>query len=135
MREINKIIIHCADTKPKMDIGVETIRQWHVGERGWSDIGYHDVIRRSGEIEHGRPHEIPGAHAFKNNSHSIGVCLVGGMKQNGKGSEFNFTQAQMLALFGYIAAMKAKYTKAKVIGHNQVSTKECPTFNVAAMFG
>lgn len=53
MRIIDTIIVHCSATKPSMDIGVEAIRQWHMN-KGWSDIGYHYVIRRNGVVELGR---------------------------------------------------------------------------------
>ena len=77
MREINTFIIHCSDTYPDMDIGVEEIRRWHK-ERGWSDIGYHYVIRRNGKIEEGRNDGIVGAHAKGMNENSLGICMVGG---------------------------------------------------------
>ena len=51
MRKIDDIIIHCAATYPAMDIGAAEIRQWHVRDNGWSDIGYHFVIRRNGVVE------------------------------------------------------------------------------------
>ncbi len=134
MREIKKIVVHCAATKPSMNIGVDEIRDWHVNGNGWSDIGYHDVIRRDGSVEAGRPHSIAGAHARYHNKNSIGVCLVGGMKQKGSESEFNFTQNQMMSLFVYIDQMKKKYPGVKIVGHNSLSEKDCPCFNVEAMF-
>ena len=54
------IVIHCADTYEDMDIGAEDIRKWHVEERGWSDIGYHKVIRRDGTVEDGRDLNVSG---------------------------------------------------------------------------
>ena len=42
------LIIHCAATKPSMDIGLTEIRKWHL-DRGWRDVGYHYIIRRNGE--------------------------------------------------------------------------------------
>jgi len=133
MRKITEIIIHCSFTKSTQDFRAVDIRKWHIQDNGWSDIGYNDVICRDGLIESGRPHEIPGAHAKNHNSNSIGICLVGGMDKEGK-PIFNFTQAQMLALIAYVNGLKKKYPKAKVIGHNQVSTKDCPCFNVEAFF-
>jgi hypothetical protein len=53
MREIEHIVVHCADTYADMNIGVEQIRKWHL-KRGWNDVGYHYVIRRNGQIELGR---------------------------------------------------------------------------------
>lgn len=126
MRKINKIIIHCADTPPSMDIGVEEIRKWHTGERGWSDIGYHVVIRRNGDFEEGREVAIAGAHCKGQNSNSIGICLVGGY--NGK---FDFTSKQMMTLDEVIRGIKKSVPEVvSVHGHNEFSDKTCPNFDV-----
>lgn len=77
MRKINEIILHCSATPSTMDIGADTIRDWHVNGNGWSDIGYHIVIRRDGTIEDGRPINKIGSHCYGRNRHSIGICLVG----------------------------------------------------------
>ena len=37
-----------------MDIGAEKIKEWHTKGNGWSDIGYHWVIRRDGTLDKGR---------------------------------------------------------------------------------
>ncbi len=50
---INLIVVHCAATPPSMNIGAAEIRKWHT-DKGWSDIGYHYVIRRDGTQEEGR---------------------------------------------------------------------------------
>ena len=76
MREIKQIVVHCTASPDHMDIGANTIRQWHL-DRGWSDNGYHYVVRRNGEIEKGRPDRIPGAHARGVNRTSIGIVWVG----------------------------------------------------------
>ena len=129
MREINKLIVHCSATKPSMDIGVEEIRRWHVEDNGWSDIGYHAVIRRSGDPEHGRRIESIGAHAQGYNLDSIGVCLVGGIDEDGN-SSCNFTSNQYEALSCFISTCKDAWPEIKVIGHNQISDKDCPCFDV-----
>lgn len=125
MRGINKIVIHCADTPSNMDIGAAEIRIWHVNDNGWSDIGYHWVIRRNGQVEEGRPEDQAGAHVRGHNSDSIGVCLVGG-----KGG-FNFTRVQMAALEAKVIDLKAKYPDAEVLGHCDLDgSKTCPNFDV-----
>ena len=48
MRKINKIIIHCTATPKGREVTKEHLRQWHVEERGWSDIGYHFFIDLAG---------------------------------------------------------------------------------------
>jgi len=55
------IAIHCSATPPKMDIGVDEIRQMHL-QRGFKDIGYNRLIRRNGEWEQGREDDEVGAH-------------------------------------------------------------------------
>ena len=125
MRNISKIIIHCADTPPDMDIGADEINQWHL-ERGWSGIGYHWVVRRDGTIEAGRHESVPGAHAYGHNRESIGVCLVGGS------TGCNFTSAQWVSLDTFVNDLIRRYPGAEVIGHNNVSEKPCPMFDVKA---
>ena len=44
MRNIKEIIIHCSATREGQDIPVETIKDWHINSRGWTDIGYHFYI-------------------------------------------------------------------------------------------
>ena len=76
------IVIHCSATKPSMDIGAEIIKDWHVNERGWRDIGYHKVIKRNGDVEDGRDIRDSGAHAAGYNSKSVGLCMGGGMAED-----------------------------------------------------
>ena len=125
MRQINKIIIHCADTPADMDIGAAEINQWHI-DRGWSGIGYHWVIRRDGALEEGRSESTPGAHAYGYNQDSIGVCMVGGKPA------CNFTSAQWSALDELVNDLIRRYSDAEVIGHNDVSEKPCPMFDAKA---
>ena len=118
------IIIHCSDTPKEMDIGADTIRRWHVEENGWSDIGYHWIIKRDGTIEPGRSQDAVGAHARNYNDKSVGVCMVGGKP------EANFTSAQWSQLESLILQLRVEYPRAQIIGHNQVSGKTCPNFDV-----
>lgn len=135
MRTINRIIIHCAATFPTMDIGVKEIRQWHVRDNGWADIGYHFVIRRDGSVEHGRPVEQAGAHCKNYNAGSIGVCLVGGLEklENGKTfSKANYTDSQWASLRELVTQLQQNYPAATVHGHQDFAHKACPCFDVAA---
>lgn len=129
MREINEAIIHCSATKPSMDIGSDWIRKIHVQQNKWKDIGYHFVIRRDGTIENGRPIEQVGAHCEGHNSKSIGVCMVGGLSENGK-AENNFTPEQFSSVQNLIYELKNKFGIVKLNGHNDYANKACPCFNV-----
>lgn len=128
MRKLTRIIIHCADTPANMDVGVAEIRQWHEA-RGWADVGYHYVVRRNGHIEPGRAVEVVGAHAYKNNGDTIGICLVGGRPG------FNFTFSQLVATKQLIEDLRETYGPLKVIGHRDVDAgKNCPTFDASILF-
>ena len=123
------IVIHCAATKASMDIGLTEIRKWHVQDNGWRDVGYHYIIRRNGEVELGRSIRDTGAHAAGYNHKSVSVCMVGGMAEDNS-AEANFTPQQWTALLDLVKQLKIQYPDADVIGHNEISEKECPSFNV-----
>lgn len=73
-REIDTIIVHHTLSG---DVSAAEINRWHMQERGWSEIGYHFLIRADGTIEMGRPVSKTGAHAKGRNAHSIGIALTG----------------------------------------------------------
>jgi N-acetyl-anhydromuramyl-L-alanine amidase AmpD len=138
MREIDEIFIHCSATPPSMDIGVETIRTWHLA-RNFRDIGYHWVIRRDGVVESGRHPNESGAHVRGRNANSLGVCLVGGSEEETGHHEFNYTMAQMETLEMLVKQIlkdleELQEDVPKIRGHNEVSAKACPCFNVEAWY-
>jgi len=133
MRKINLIVWHCSATPPSMDIGAEKIREWHVDVNGWSDIGYHWIIRRDGTVDKGRDESRSGAHAKGFNANSIGVCLVGGVDSR-QNPESNFTRAQYEAAFALKDDLDARYSGVEHKGHNELSTKACPSLNAKELF-
>ena len=128
MRRITKVIIHCAATKPSMDIGASEIKKWHL-DRGWKDIGYHYVIRRNGDIENGIAVALAGSHTKGHNANSIGICLVGGINDKGE-PESNFTKAQWATLERLVRILKVDFPHATVHGHREFAAKACPSFDV-----
>ena len=131
------IVIHCSATPPTMDIGVEKIREWHVGENHWDDVGYHHIVKRCGTLEPARPEEMQGSHNPQTNYRSVAVCLIGGSDASGDW-ENNFTDAQFVSLKSLILDLIKRYDMPKdfkqikkIIGHYQVDDKkECPSFKV-----
>ena len=131
-KKTDSIIIHCAATKASMDIGYKEIREWHVDQNGWDDVGYHFIIKRNGQYEKGRPEGYSGAHAPSHNGRSIGICLVGGMAEDG-GPENNFTLEQFLTLKDLVNMIMDKYSDiTEILGHCDVQDNKpnCPGFNV-----
>ena len=130
-----KVILHCSATPdfqkgdPKFDLfGADDILRWHL-DRGFSDIGYHFVIRRNGVIESGRKVEIVGAHTLGYNQDSLGVCYVGSSDP---------TLEQIDGIRTLAAALRGKYgiTKDEWFGHNDFTTrKKCPGFSINLVRG
>lgn len=131
MNKINLIIIHCSATRSSMDIGVKDIRRWHMA-KGWSDVGYHWVIRRDGTLEQGREESVQGAHALPYNRNSLGICMVGGIHEETFKPENNFTNDQFETLENLLWELTKKYPDSDVKGHGTLPNipipKSCPCF-------
>ena len=77
-----KLTLHHAAgfSADNIDEGKEQLRaiqDLHQFVRGWSDIGYHFVVDKVGNIYQGRPETVIGAHVLDNNTGNIGVCVLG----------------------------------------------------------
>ena len=133
MRDLNRIILHCAATREGKDFSVDTIREWHVNGRGWSDIGYHWVIRLDGSIEVGRPLEKSGAHTKGHNKDSVGVCYIGGCDADGKPKD-TMNPEQEKAWRMIVLSLRTLYGDLTIHGHNEFAKKACPSFIVKEQF-
>ena len=124
------IFVHCSCTKPSQDFDIKDIDRWH-RERGFLKVGYHFVIKRDGTKQIGRGLMEAGAHVKSYNHRAIGCCLIGGSTEiDLKITEDNFTPEQYVTLYNLIVDLKEQFPEAKVLGHNEVSSKDCPSFNV-----
>ena len=128
MREIKKIIVHCADTPEGRDVKTEEIKRWHTEERGWSDIGYHWVVELDGSIHQGRDEGISGAHCRGHNKDSIGICYVGGSDAKGNPKDTR-TEGQKSSLVELIKEILDRHPDSEVYGHRDFSEKACPSFD------
>lgn len=129
MRTINEIIVHCSATPEGRNVTVKDIDAWH-RQRGFRCIGYHYVIYLDGSVHAGRPESQVGAHCLGHNSHSIGVCYIGGVAKDGKTPKDTRTDTQKESLIKLIKELRAKYPKATVHGHREYANKACPSFDV-----
>lgn len=130
MRRIDEIIIHCSATKEGVNYTTDDIDRWHKA-RGWKGIGYHWVIYLDGTIHQGRPESEIGAHCTDHNAHSIGICYIGGVDQNGKAKDTR-TYKQKEAMTALIWSLMGRYPNAKIYPHNKYANKGCPCFDVKA---
>ncbi len=129
MRFIDTIILHCSASPEGKDVTVDEIRKMHL-DNGWNDIGYHFVIYRDGSIHTGRPLSQIGAHAANHNTGSIGICYIGGMNKEYTKAKDTRTPQQQQALLALVKQLVATYDIVKILGHNQLSSKSCPCFDV-----
>lgn len=138
MRTINEIIVHCSATAEGRDFTAADIDRWH-RERGFGavyggktyHIGYHYVVRLDGTVETGRPEPLTGAHCKGHNSHSIGVCYIGGLAKDGKTPKDTRTPKQKDALINLLMRLRRSYPQASIHGHRDYAAKACPSFNAA----
>jgi hypothetical protein len=88
--------------------------------RGFSDIGYGLVITRRGTVELGEDLKKRGAHVKGLNSVSVGICMVGGIDEDGN-SENNFTDDQWKAAKHVFEFFTLLFPNAVHCGHRDLS--------------
>ncbi len=141
MAKLEYLVIHCTATPEGREVTSEEINRWHTnpkskGGRGWSRVGYSELIHLDGTIEtlidyddnnFVEPWEISnGARGI--NSKSRHIVYAGGTDKNGKPKDTR-TKAQKEALEMYVKAHTTIQTQWKVAGHNQFAAKACPSFD------
>ena len=124
------IVWHCSATRPNHDVTAKEIDGWHK-RQGWPGIAYAWFIRRDGTLEKGADEDACAYHAGGHwNNISLGICYAGGVnQQNWTQPEDNLNAAQEATLIAKTRELLAKYPGAKVIGHNAVAQKACPSFD------
>ena len=127
MRIITLIVVHCSAVRPDQPSSAAQIDTWHRRDNHWKyGIGYHYVIRRNGDIEHGRPEYMVGAHCLNHNGHSIGVCYEGGYDARGQPADTR-TPEQKAAMRRLLEDLHRRYPRALIVGHHDLDpTKPCP---------
>lgn len=150
---IDSLVIHCSATRAGQDVRASDIDKWHK-DRGFACIGYNFVIDLDGKVEVGRPLSRDGAHCNtagtsgkSYNKHSIGICYIGGLDENGNPADTR-TMEQKLSLYNLVYKLMDQYPIVEVIGHRDASPdknkdgkitsnewiKQCPCFDVRAEY-
>ncbi len=138
------LVIHCTATKAGREVSSDEIRHWHTdpvckGGRGWKQVGYTDMIHLDGRVErlvrnnedaNVDPWEITnGASGY--NAISRHIVYVGGVDANDVNkAKDTRTPAQKEALKRYVRDFHMRFPQVKIIGHNQLASKACPSFDV-----
>jgi hypothetical protein len=98
------------------DTTAEEIDRWHRERKPpFREIGYHGVVRWSGDIEPGRGDTVQGAHVVGLNNRSLGLCF------SGCGEHEPLTEEQMAAGLKWTRDKMEKFNidADHVIGHNE----------------
>lgn len=126
LSSVEYLVVHHSASNPRTTT-LGTIREWHVVERGWDEVGYHWVITDDGHIHSARPLTKQGAHAPKVNSQSWGVCVVGDNTKIG----WAWNEDQETALLDLIDAVEKIVPGIKIVGHRDTGqATECPGLDV-----
>lgn len=141
MAKLQYLVIHCTATPEGREVGAADIRRWHTSPapvgRGWKQVGYTDLFHLDGRVErlvannedaNVDPWEITnGAAGY--NSISRHIVYAGGCDAGMKPKDTR-TAAQKEALRKYVLDFHARHPAVKIVGHNQLAAKACPSFDV-----
>lgn len=143
MAKLKYLVIHCTATPEGREVTAADIKAWHTnptakGGRGWKQVGYTDLFKLDGTVErlvannedaNVDPWEITnGATGY--NSISRHVVYAGGVARDGKTPKDTRTPGQLKALETYVNDFHRRFPDVKIIGHNEIAAKACPSFNV-----
>ncbi len=107
----------------------EAIRQYHIQERGWSDIGYHFGVGPDGSYWLLRPVEKAGAHVLHRNEHTIGVVLVGNFDVEDPEANGLAAAAELTRVLMERFALKPENIRF----HREFENKTCPGMRIDLM--
>jgi N-acetylmuramoyl-L-alanine amidase len=135
-KKIQYLVIHCTATPEGRKVTRQDIYDWHIKGRGWSRLGYSDMIHIDGRLENLTPYDdddlieshemtwgVKGINAISRH-----VVYVGGLDKHLKPKDTR-TPAQKETLADYVRFMVKLYPWIKVAGHNRFANKACPCFD------
>jgi hypothetical protein len=143
MAALKYLVLHCTATPEGREVTGDDIRRMHLspvskGGRGWQQVGYTDIIHLDGTVErlvnnnedaNVDPWEITnGAKGY--NSVSRHVVYAGGMTKDMSQPKDTRTPAQLKAMEAYVRDFHRRFHGVRIIGHNEVAAKACPSFDV-----
>ena len=124
MRTINKIVIHHTATSAHTSFAA--IRDYHMKELGWRDVGYHYIINSDGFLRLGRPDWMVGAHVKGQNRDSIGVAVIGNFEDNDFLWIGRWSTPQERMLRVVLSDLMRRYPDAGVVTHREIAATLCP---------
>lgn len=143
-KKLKYLVIHCTATPAGREVSADDIRRWHTspvsqGGRGWKQVGYTDLFHLDGSVERlvknnedmsVDPWEVTnGAAGY--NSVSRHIVYAGGVDANDANKAVDTrTPAQKEAMKRYVLDFHRRFPGVRIVGHNQLAAKACPSFDV-----
>ena len=143
MANLKRLVLHCTATAEGREVTSDEIRAWHTnpvsrGGRGWKQVGYTDLIHLDGQVErlvdnnedaNVDPWEVTNGVAGYNST-SRHVVYAGGVAADGKTPKDTRTRAQREAMEVYVKEFHCRFPQVRIVGHNELAAKACPSFDV-----
>ena len=143
-KKLKYLVIHCTATPAGREVTGDDIRRWHTspvsqGGRGWKQVGYTDLFHLDGSVERlvknnedmsVDPWEVTNGAAGYN---SVGrhIVYAGGVDANDVNKAVDTrTLAQKEAMKRYVLDFHRRFPGVRIVGHNQLAAKACPSFDV-----
>lgn len=142
MSKLKYLIIHTTATEAGREVTSQEITDWHTSPpprgRGWSRVGYSELFHLDGWIENLREYnhddKVDGYEITNGvrgvNGSSRHIVYSGGLIR-GVATDTR-TVDQFRSLKAYVTVFVARHRSILVAGHNQFSSKACPSFDVPA---
>ena len=141
-QKIEYLVIHCTATPAGREVSASDIRTWHTSPpprgRGWSQVGYTDMVHLDGSVERlvkNNDDAYVDAWEITNgvagfNSRSRHIVYVGGLSTDGHKHQDTRTDLQRQSLAKFVLAFHKRFPLVKIVGHNNLAAKDCPSFDV-----
>jgi N-acetylmuramoyl-L-alanine amidase len=126
-RRIDTVFVHCTATN--QNATVSSIQRYWRETLKWNSPGYHILITADGGFTYLQDFNSPTNGVAGHNARSLHISYIGGIDRNGRPMD-NRTEDQKRILERAISEIQKLVSGIKIRGHNEVSKKACPSFNV-----
>jgi N-acetylmuramoyl-L-alanine amidase len=125
-RIITHLVVHTTATHQNSTIS--SILNYWKNTLGWRNPGYHIILPKEGfSVIQDFNLISNGARGY--NTNGIHISYIGGIDSNNKPLD-NRTDSQTKLIQVFIEEMIKIFPNIRIIGHNEVSKKSCPCFQV-----
>ena len=131
--QLKYLVIHCTATREGREVSAAEIRRWHTAPIAKGG----DLLHLDGRVERlVRNNEDMTVDAFEITNGARGynaiarhIVYVGGVSADGTPKDTR-TEAQQKALAAYVRDFHRRFPQVRIIGHNEIVPKACPSFDV-----